>query len=147
MKGILEYKSIQANEYFAKKSQQSADNMEIMTRKMRVTAEKTERETVSMRVITSVTLFFLPATFLAVGTLIINGIGVLLSCFQSFMSTDILSFETGSQELRMKALWLYLELALPATALTFIVWGVIYHWAKKASKPNSEEDDTVPFSA
>ncbi|KAK3203067.1 hypothetical protein GRF29_112g123521 [Pseudopithomyces chartarum] len=124
VKGILEYKSIQANEYFAKKSQQSADNMEIMTRKMRVTAEKTERETVSMRVITSVTLFFLPATFLA-----------------SFMSTDILSFETGSQELRMKGLWLYLELALPATALTFIVWGVIYHWAKKASRSSSGDDN------
>lgn len=81
MKGILEYKSIQANEYFAKKSQQSADNMEIMTRKMRVTAEKTERETVSMRVITSVTLFFLPATFLAVGILI-KMICVSLSCFR-----------------------------------------------------------------
>lgn len=66
MKGILEYKSLKANEYFAKKAQESAYNMEAMTREMRVTAEKTERETVSMRVITSVTLFFLPATFLAV---------------------------------------------------------------------------------
>ena len=66
MKGILEYKSVKANEYFAKKSQESANNMEAMTRKMRITAEKTERETISMRVITSVTLFFLPATFLAV---------------------------------------------------------------------------------
>lgn len=57
------------------------------------------------------------------------------------MSTDILSFETGSQELRMKGLWLYLELALPATALTFIVWGVIYHWAKKASRSSSGDDN------
>jgi hypothetical protein len=66
LKGILEYKSLKANENFAKKAQASANNMEIMTREMRITAEKTERETVSMRVITSVTLFFLPATFLAV---------------------------------------------------------------------------------
>lgn len=66
VKGILEYKSLKANEHFAKKAQASANNMEIMTREMRITAEKTERETVSMRVITSVTLFFLPATFLAV---------------------------------------------------------------------------------
>jgi hypothetical protein len=48
------------------------------------------------------------------------------------MSTNILSFENGTQSLQMKGLWLYLELALPATALTFIAWGVIYFLAKRS---------------
>jgi Mg2+ and Co2+ transporter CorA len=41
--------------------------METMTLKMQDLAMKTKQETVSMRVITTVTLFFLPATFIAVG--------------------------------------------------------------------------------
>jgi len=40
--------------------------MEVMTDKMQDLAMKTKQETVSMRVITTVTLFFLPATFIAV---------------------------------------------------------------------------------
>jgi Mg2+ and Co2+ transporter CorA len=40
--------------------------MESMTKEMHEIAKKTKQETVSMRVITSVTLFFLPATFIAV---------------------------------------------------------------------------------
>jgi uncharacterized membrane protein len=103
VKGILEYKSLKANEYFAKKAQESANNMEAMTREMRITAEKTERETVSMRVITSVTLFFLPATFLAV----------------SFVLVIMTKNANECAE-------------LPATALTFIAWGIIYFWAKKS---------------
>jgi hypothetical protein len=43
--------------------------MENMTLEMHAIAKKTEQETVSMRVITTVTLFFLPATFIAVSIL------------------------------------------------------------------------------
>lgn len=43
--------------------------MEAMTIEMHEIAQKTRKETVSMRVITSVTLFFLPATFIAVSLL------------------------------------------------------------------------------
>ena len=39
---------------------------ESQTMYMRTLAQKTEKESVSMRVITTVTLFFLPATFIAV---------------------------------------------------------------------------------
>ena len=58
----------------AGKSQESADNMEKMTRNMeKLTQEMNEltlkatRETVSVRIITLVTLFFLPGTFISVG--------------------------------------------------------------------------------
>jgi hypothetical protein len=57
---------VKANESFAKKAELSANRMELMTWEMHDIAKKTEQETVSMRVITTVTLFFLPATFIAV---------------------------------------------------------------------------------
>lgn len=47
-------------------AQFSADKMETITGSMHEIAQKTKQETVSMRVITSVTLFFLPGTFVAV---------------------------------------------------------------------------------
>lgn len=54
-------------------AQQSAKNMEAMSQRielitadMHEIAQKTQRETVSMRIITLVTLFFLPGTFIAV---------------------------------------------------------------------------------
>lgn len=66
MNDILQYRSVKANEFFAKKAQISADHMEGMTNEMHEIAKKTKQETVSMRVITLVTLFFLPSTFIAV---------------------------------------------------------------------------------
>lgn len=50
----------------AEKAQQSAAKMEVMTEKMHEIAVKTKKETVSMRIITLVTLFFLPGTFISV---------------------------------------------------------------------------------
>jgi Mg2+ and Co2+ transporter CorA len=59
---------VQTSAAFAQRAQQSADHMETMTTEMHEIAKKTKQETVSMRVITTVTLFFLPATFIAVRT-------------------------------------------------------------------------------
>jgi hypothetical protein len=64
--GILEYQGMQANKGLAKKAQLSAEKMEKMTRDMHAIARKTKQETVSMRIITLVTLFFLPGTFISV---------------------------------------------------------------------------------
>ena len=55
-----------ANKYLGEKSRGSAGKMENMTRQMHKIAVKTEKETVSMRIITLVTLFFLPGTFISV---------------------------------------------------------------------------------
>jgi Mg2+ and Co2+ transporter CorA len=55
----------------AKKSQSSTERMEQLTDSMHVIAKKTERETVSMKIITLVTLFFLPGTFISVSFLFI----------------------------------------------------------------------------
>lgn len=70
---MLEYQNEQASRLFAEKAQSSANHMETMTeemhamtRSMHELAQKTKQETVSMRIITLVTLFFLPGTFISV---------------------------------------------------------------------------------
>jgi hypothetical protein len=50
----------------AERARQSAIKVEGMTEKMHEIAVKTQQETVSMRIITLVTLFFLPGTFISV---------------------------------------------------------------------------------
>ncbi|KAI4647488.1 uncharacterized protein J4E78_008802 [Alternaria triticimaculans] len=123
MSGILQHRSSKASEFYAKESRESAARMEIMTVKMQDLAMKTKQETVSMRVITTVTLFFLPATFIA-----------------TFMSTDILNFEHGKQDLQMQGLRLYLMIALPATALTFVAWYFIYYFARREARSNDRSE-------
>jgi hypothetical protein len=62
------------------------------------------------------------------------------------MSTDILKFKDGGQDLQTKALKLYLMIALPLTALTFVVWYVIYLTAKKGnlfSKTSESSDEYI----
>jgi hypothetical protein len=68
MFGIMEYRNKEANKAFTIKAHQSAIKMENLTEHMRQIAEKTEQETVFMRIITIVTLFFLPGTFVSVCT-------------------------------------------------------------------------------
>jgi hypothetical protein len=46
--------------------------MEVMTKDMHILAQKTTQETVSMRIITLVTLFFLPGTFISVSLLLMS---------------------------------------------------------------------------
>jgi hypothetical protein len=63
---ILNHENVIANRELSYKAQLSADRMEKMTASMRQIAEKTEQETVSMRIVTIVTLFYLPGTFISV---------------------------------------------------------------------------------
>jgi Mg2+ and Co2+ transporter CorA len=55
-----------ASEFFADQAQRSSRMMESLTHQMHDIAMQTKQETVSMRIITLVTLFFLPGTFVAV---------------------------------------------------------------------------------
>lgn len=57
--GILQYRSVQVSRIFTESSQIQQGNMEEI-------AYKTEKETISMHIITFVTLSFLPGTFIAV---------------------------------------------------------------------------------
>lgn len=60
--------------------------------------------------------------------------------FQTFMSTDILKFHDGEKDLQIQGLKLYLQVALPATAFTFVAWYVIYRVARKETRPNNQSE-------
>lgn len=114
--------------------------MEAMTEAMHLLAVKTKQETVSMRVITLVTLFFLPGTFISVRYLLsmyrlvsIRPFQLLNletdSQFQTVMSTDIVKFpsiQESGKVFQLEALQLFLAITLPLMAVTFIAWWVVY---------------------
>lgn len=58
--------NMEASKVLAGKAHDSTRSMEAITREMHVIAQKTKQETVSMRTVTLVTLFFLPGTFISV---------------------------------------------------------------------------------
>ncbi|MCJ1261432.1 hypothetical protein MMC22_001296 [Lobaria immixta] len=110
---ILDYQNTQANKY-------STKSMFKMTEDMNDIARKTKIETVSMKVITLVTLFFLPGTFIS-----------------SLMSTDVFqSHDAGPKEpsphAHLNPLQLYLVLSLPLTVVTLLFWaGFHFHEKQK----------------
>lgn len=57
---------MEASKSFAEKAEASTKEMQNMTEEMKELTQKTKQETVSMRIITLVTLFFLPGTFISV---------------------------------------------------------------------------------
>ena len=71
--GILQHQSMEVSKLLASRAQLSADNMEEMTRDMHEIAHKTKQETISVRIITFVTLFFLPGTFISVCIFVLYG--------------------------------------------------------------------------
>ncbi|KAH7402799.1 hypothetical protein BKA66DRAFT_9674 [Pyrenochaeta sp. MPI-SDFR-AT-0127] len=113
LNSILQYRSTMASEFFAEKAQQSSDSMETITVRMHEIAVKTKQETVSMRIITLVTLFFLPGTFVA-----------------TFMSTDILHWMDSERIFEPQALITYFAISLPLMAITFLTWYAFHRLSR-----------------
>ncbi|KAK4935108.1 hypothetical protein LTR10_023779 [Elasticomyces elasticus] len=119
--GIVEYQAMQANHKFADEAQRSAQRMETLTKQMQDMTIKTTLETVLMRIITVVTVFFLPATFVS-----------------TFMSADIISFVPSdssitSGSMSMGGLKLFLCLSFSLMAATFV--GGFTLWWGASSTP------------
>ena len=115
--GIVEYQSMQANKMFAKEAQRSAVRMEEMTKRMQDLALKTTLETVLMRIITVVTVFFLPATFVS-----------------TLMSTDIVKFDPKDSHITggnasLGAIKLFIALSFSLMFATFSAGFGLYWWA------------------
>ncbi|KAL8726825.1 MAG: hypothetical protein Q9166_006441 [cf. Caloplaca sp. 2 TL-2023] len=119
--GLLEFQNTKSNRLLASESQKSTRKMEIMTNEMSEIARKTKTETVSMKIITLVTLFFLPGTFIA-----------------TLMSTDIVHWSNGRKKYQAGALQVYLAICLPLMACTFIVWLVL-QWREKRKEDAQNE--------
>jgi hypothetical protein len=123
--------------------------MELVTDSMHQIAKKTEQETVSMKIITLVTLFFLPGTFISVSqaqtyfkTIRQYPNRLLTMKFrylQTIMSTDILQFSSNQEEFSPKALQIYLAVTIPFMALTFGAWRVLYVLSKRREENRGKE--------
>ncbi|KAL8932217.1 MAG: hypothetical protein Q9216_006923 [Gyalolechia sp. 2 TL-2023] len=120
--GLLEYQNTKSNKVLASASQKSTKKMEIMTNDMSEIARKTKTETVSMKIITLVTLFFLPGTFIA-----------------TLMSTDIVRWTNGKKRYQSGALRVYLAICLPLMATTFIVWVIFQCREKRKERLQNEQ--------
>ncbi|EXJ92076.1 hypothetical protein A1O3_00626 [Capronia epimyces CBS 606.96] len=119
--GIVEYQSMQANKMFAAEARCSALRMEQMTKEMKALTLKTTLETVLMRIITVVTVFFLPATFVS-----------------TLMSTDIVNFKTTDSNINsgstsLGAVKLFLCLSFSLMVATFSSGFGLYWWASRYS--------------
>lgn len=138
----------------ATRAQESTENMEAMTKDMHTLALRTKQETVSMRIITLVTLFFLPGTFISVSFFVLSrclsGLSLMQSLItqlggQTIMSTDIIEFETNENGISQRifhldALQLFMTIALPLMLSTFAAWYGVYWWIdrKEELKRRSE---------
>ncbi|RFU28625.1 hypothetical protein B7463_g7720, partial [Scytalidium lignicola] len=125
--GILQHSSMEANNLLAQKAQQSAENMEKMTMDMNAIAVKTKQETVSMRIITLVTLFFLPGTFVS-----------------TIMSTSIVQWDRNAdgeskENFQMAALKVYLIITVPLMVVSFGAWYGVYWWVDRKERNKSKE--------
>ncbi|KAF2444640.1 hypothetical protein P171DRAFT_359811 [Karstenula rhodostoma CBS 690.94] len=87
-----------------RQSRQSAVEMEKMTKNMEQVAHRTQQEAISMRIITLVTLFFLPATSIA-----------------TIFGSGMVKFGDNGK----RSVWLYLAICMPLTWATFFVWWLM----------------------
>ncbi|CZR62157.1 uncharacterized protein PAC_12054 [Phialocephala subalpina] len=127
--GILNKRAIETSKALGKRAQFTAERMEKVNDSMHEIAKKTQQETVSMKIITLVTLFFLPGTFIS-----------------TIMSTDILQFQDNSENYQSKALEYYLMITIPIMAVTFGVWWGMYWWVKRGEQKKENEQHAGTLS-
>lgn len=115
------------------RAQESAEKMEDLTTHMKDIAEKTEKETIFMRIITVVTLFFLPGTFVAVSRLYnYNEMAALIS--QTLMSTDIVKFQNDNKLIhRFSWQALVMYIGLTGLLMGITIWAA-FSYRRKAQR-------------
>ncbi|KAM6509940.1 hypothetical protein FALCPG4_017576 [Fusarium falciforme] len=123
--GILQYRNVQIGRIFTESSQVQSEKMEGI-------AFKTEKETISMHVITCVTLAFLPAMFVT-----------------TFFQSGLLEINKDAKRvgeavnLHMHAFELFLSICLPLMILTFFLWICIFRWLSKKARRRTGLDKLV----
>ncbi len=135
MTTILQMRSAESSRIYAMKAFVSAEKVEAMTEAMHEIAHKTERETVHMRIITVITLLFLPGTFISVSLPQISSRKT-SDDYETLMSTPIVTFDKPGQNItpqniRVGALKLYLYVTVPLVLITFTVWWL---YSKKEAR-------------
>lgn len=123
--------------------------MEDMTQAMHTIAHETKMEAANMRIITLVTLFFLPGTFVSVSLVLLLVAALGLTPLETLMSTPIVHYPDPQKIVNLDALNLFLAIALPLLAVTIITWYALYRWhrikARKARLQNQLDDCRSSF--
>lgn len=127
---MLQWKATQSNFDLAQEAQTSTKNMEAMTQAMHTIAHETKMEAVNMRIITLVTLFFLPGTFVSVSVALYLVAAFGLTPMETLMSTPIVHYPDDQRIVNRDALSLFLAISLPLLAFTIITCYALYKWHK-----------------
>jgi len=121
-----------ASKELGERTQASADAMQTLTEDMQWIALKTQDDTVSMKVITLVTLFFLPGTFMS-----------------TVMSTPIVTFPINDEGQQRKvvatgAVQLWFTVTVPLMIFTFLAWwGVKILERHRQQKERARYEDSL----
>jgi hypothetical protein len=107
LESMLQWKNAQLNFFLAQRAQTSATNMERMTEAMHTIAHQTKMEAANMRIITLVTLFFLPGTFVSVSIAYQAVKALKLIKEQTLMSTPIVHYPDDQRIINHDALLLF----------------------------------------
>lgn len=111
-------------------------------------AAKAQKEAIAVRIITVVTLLYLPATFVSVGVALIASLPS-FDIFQTFFSTDVVKYQSqtgtsndtvlnqpNSTSFSSLAMERWLEVTLPLTVLT--LGAAIYFFNRYVRKAKEE---------
>jgi flagellar biosynthesis/type III secretory pathway M-ring protein FliF/YscJ len=122
-----------------------------MAREMQKVAEKTEKETTSMHIITLVTLVFLPGTFVAVSWFIFQLVAAAFSAgaerdpsltntdSQTFFGSGLFQWDDNDPEMalpkwRPEFFKLFSLICFPLMAGTILVWLLVFRIAKQRGR-------------
>lgn len=111
-----------------------------------------KQEAVFMRIITLVTLFFLPGTFVSVSYPKSLGVAMTNNPLQTVMSTDIVHWQTSDpgpleKVVASGAIWIFLAVTIPFMVLTFAAAYVFYRWNKRQEQNETDRqaaDESQP---
>lgn len=130
---------------------QSSLEMEAMTKSMKKVAEKTAIQTSSMHIITLVTLFFLPATFVAVrifGLLpSLSELTLSLTSHQTFFSSGAFQWDQNNPHGSSMPFWkpeffaLFSLICFPMTGAIICVWWALYWRNKRMRRQHGRGDE------
>lgn len=139
---MFTYQNVRESKLQARRAECYAQNMENIATVTYDISQKTEKDTITMTIISWVTIIFLPATFISVSSKI-SIAGLISQLQQTLMSTDIVKFTTDEVNTKPHmlfssgALKLFFAVALPLTAftlLTLMVWRLRTHYIQKRDR-------------
>ena len=130
----------------------SSHEMEMMTKSMKKVAEKTAVQTSSMHLITLVTLFFLPATFVAVRAFVLPSFSFSeladhLTSDQTFFSSGAFQWDQNDPDGSSMPFWkpgffsLFARICFPMTGVIICAWWLLYWRNLRLRRQHGQGDE------